>query len=72
MTIKEMANRDLPEIITGNGWNDWDKNEVKRKGYILGANAVLKEIEQVLYTTRYFNDTKIDKLKELVEQLNKR
>ena len=41
MKIEEMAIKDLPVVITGNGWNDWDENEVLRKGYILGANAVL-------------------------------
>ena len=43
--IEEMAIKDLPVVITGNGWDDWDENEVLRKGYILGANAILKEIE---------------------------
>ena len=45
--IEELALIDLPVTITGNGWNDWDENEVLRKGYILGAKAILREIEKL-------------------------
>ena len=55
MTIEELALQELPIKITGNGWNDWDENEIKRKGYILGANAVLKEFEDIVYR-RYSDD----------------
>ena len=46
--IEEMALKDLPIRVSGNGWNDWDENKAKREGYILGANAVLKEIEKLV------------------------
>ena len=56
MTIKEMSYGDLPVIITGNGLDYWDENEEERKGYILGANAVLREIEDIVYR-RYSEDS---------------
>ena len=64
--IEEMAIKDLPVVITGNGWNDWDENEVLRKGYILGANAVLNEILRYIGNHSSFeSDILKDKLKEL-------
>ena len=66
MKIEEMAIKDLPVVITGNGWNDWDENEVLRKGYILGANAVLNEILRYIGNHSSFeSDILKDKLKEL-------
>ena len=68
MKIEEMAKKDIPVIITGNGWNDWDENEVKREGYILGANTVLQEIENILsleYNTMATVDLIVEKVKEL-------
>lgn len=52
MTIEELALQELPIKTTGNGWNE---NEIKRKGYILGANAILKEFEDIVYR-RYSDD----------------
>ena len=52
MTIEEMALIDLPVKIADNGSNDLDENEVLRPFYILGANAVLEEIEKV-FTADY-------------------
>ena len=64
--IEEMAIKDLPVVITGNGWNDWDENEVLRKGYILGANTVLNEILRYIGNHSSFeSDILKDKLKEL-------
>jgi hypothetical protein len=64
--IEEMAIKDLPVVITGNGWNDLDENEVLRKGYILGANAVLNEILRYIGNHSSFeSDILKDKLKEL-------
>ena len=66
MKIEEMAIKDLPVVIRGYGWNDWDENEVLRKGYILGANAVLNEILRYISNHSSFeSDILKDKLKEL-------
>lgn len=46
--IKEIARKELPPIITGSYGIEYDINEVKRDGFILGANFVLEEIEKVL------------------------
>lgn len=46
--IKEIAHKELPPIITGSYGIEYDINEVKRDGFILGANFVLEEIEKVL------------------------
>ena len=66
--IEEMAIKDLPVVITGNGWNDWDENEVLRKGYILGANAVLQEIENIL-SLEYNTMATVDLIEEKVKEL---
>jgi len=46
--IGEIARKELPPIITGSYGIEYDINEVKRDGFILGANFVLEEIEKVL------------------------
>ena len=46
--IKEIARKELPPIITGSYGIEYDINEIKRDGFILGANFVLEEIEKVL------------------------
>ena len=67
MKIEEMAIKDLPVVITGNGWNDWDENEVLRKGYILGAKAVLEEIERTMSVSE--DGWLESNLKKLVKEL---
>ena len=68
MNIKDLSYRDLPEIMTYNGWGEWDENKIKREGYVMGANAILKEIENILklgYGSIYKFDMIEDKVKEL-------
>ena len=66
--IEEIASKELPPIITGSYGIEYDINEVKRNGFILGANTVLQEIENILslgYNTMTTVDLIVDKVKEL-------
>ena len=47
-TIKEMSLITFPKEIKGNGWNECDINEKERKGFVVGANAVLEKIENAM------------------------
>ena len=48
-TISEMALEVYPKIIKGNGWCEYDVYEKERKGFRIGANAVLDEINKFIY-----------------------
>ena len=66
--IEEMALRDLPVKSRVVGGMMFDENEVKRIGYILGAKAVLEEIEKALpFSIRYgyANEEIVEVIKQL-------
>jgi len=66
--IEEMALKDLPVDI--NKHLGFDVNEFKREGYIIGANAMLKELEDFIRHSS-FGDVESAILNWINEQKNR-